>query len=286
MGPRDAVELTVLGALWGASFLFMRIAAPEFGPVPLIFVRVGVAALILGTALALRGGLRELRRSALPLAVLGSFNTAIPFSMYAFATLSLSAGLSAVLNAAIPLFGALIAFVWLGQRLHRTAILGVVTGVAGVLVLAWPRLTTEADHTALLAALAANAMYGWAPHYARHHLSGVPPLGVATGSQIAAALLLLPIAIAQWPDASPSPRTWTAALLLAVGCTAIAYVLYFRLIARAGPVIALAVTYLIPVFGVIWGAIVLDERLPVSAFAGGALVLAGVALATRPAPSP
>jgi drug/metabolite transporter (DMT)-like permease len=281
VAPRDVLDLVLLGALWGAAFLFTRVAVPEFGPVPLILVRVGVGAIILVALLAARGGLRTLAGRARPLAILGAMNTAVPFSLFAFATLTLPAGLSSVLNATVPLFGAVTGVVWLGERLAAGRIAGLVTGFAGVLVLAWPRLAVGGDRLAVLAALAATVLYALAAHYTRRNLGDVAPLTVATGSLIAATAITLPIGAAFWPAANPSALAWACAVALGVGCTAAAYLLYFRLIARTGAVTALAVTYLIPVFGVTWGAIFLAERLPASAFAGGLLVLAGVALTTR-----
>jgi drug/metabolite transporter (DMT)-like permease len=281
VAPRDAVDLVLLGALWGASFLFSRIAVPEFGPVPLIFVRVGIAAVLLGAGLAAQGGLRALAPHVRPLAVLGAINTAVPFSLFAFATLTLPAGLASVLNATVPLFGALVGVAWLGDRLAPVRVVGLLTGFAGVVVLAGPRLSASGDLTALLAGLAATLLYAVSAHYARRHLSGVPPLGVSAGSLIAATALTAPYAAFAWPSPPPSLAAWACAVALGVGCTALAYLLYFRLIARTGAVTAMAVTYLIPVFGVTWGAIFLDERLPASAFAGALLVLAGVALTTR-----
>ena len=281
MAPRDAVDLVLLGALWGAAFLFTRIAVPEFGPVALILVRAMVAALVLSALLAARGGLREARANARALAILGALNTAVPFTLFAFATVTLPAGLSSVLNATVPLFGAVIGVGWLGERMSAVRIAGLLTGFAGVIVLAWGRLAAAGDRLAVLAALAATVLYALAAHYTRRRLGGVTPIAVATGSLIAATVLMLPFGAAFWPVANPSALAWACAVALGIGCTALAYLLYFRLIARLGAVAALAVTYLIPVFGVTWGAIFLGERLPASAFTGALLVLAGVALTTR-----
>ena len=281
MAPRDAVDLVLLGALWGAAFLFTRIAVPEFGPVPLILVRVSIAAAILTAMLAGRGGMGTLSGRERPLAVLGAMNTAVPFSLFAFATVTLPAGMSSVLNATVPLFGAVTGVLWLGERLAAPRVAGLLTGFAGVIVLAWSRLAGGGDRLAMLAALAATMLYALSAHYTRRRLDGVTPLTVATGSQIAATVFTLPLGIALWPAANPSALAWACAVTLGIGCTALAYLLYFRLLARIGAVAALAVTYLIPVFGVTWGAIFLDERLPASAFTGALLVLAGVALTTR-----
>jgi len=280
MPTRDLIDLVTLGALWGAAFLFMRVATPAFGPVPLIAVRVTVAAIVLLPLLARKDGLRQARAAAGPIALVGAIGTAIPFTLFAYAALSLPAGLSSVLNASVPLFGALIGFLWLRHRPGRLRVVGLAIGFAGVLVLAWPRLASGSDWRAISAALVAAGLYGLSAHLTQRSLAGVPSAVIAAGSQMAAAILLLPLAALLWPAASPSAIAWTYAVLLGLGCTALAYFMYFKLIARAGPSTAMAVTYLIPVFGVTWGALLLGERLPASALAGALLVLAGVALAT------
>ena len=280
MTTQTLIDLIVLGALWGASFLFMRVAAPAFGPVPLIFVRVTIAAVLLLPPMLRQQGFAQVRAVAAPIALVGAINTAIPFTLLAFAALTLPAGLSSVLNASVPLFGGLIGFLWLGQRPSRQRALGLAVGFAGVLVLAWPRLTSASDWRAVVAALVATVLYALAAHVTQRSLKGVRPLVVAGGSMAAASLMLLPLAVVAWPAAPPAATAWGYAALLGVGCTALAYLLYFRLLARSGPSTAMAVTYLIPVFGVTWGALLLDERLPSSAIAGALLVLAGVALAT------
>ena len=280
MATRDLVDLVLLGALWGAAFLFMRIAAPEFGPVPLIAVRVAIATVVLMPMVVWRGVHRALWPVAGPLLVIGAINTAIPFSLLAYAALTLPAGLSSTLNASVPLFGAVIGFAWLGARPSPLRVLGLLVGFAGVLVLAWPRLTAGNDWRAVVAALVATVLYGLAAHVTQRTLTGVPSLVVAAGSQVAATVMLVPLAVPLWPATSPSLQGWAAAVILGVGCTAAAYVVYFRLIARAGPTTAMAVTYLIPVFGVSWGALLLGERLGADALLGGVLVLTGVALAT------
>jgi len=279
--PRDTVDLLLLGALWGASFLFLRIAAPEFGPVPLIFVRVALAAALLGSVLWYRGLASATWAHRRPLLLLGVINTAVPFTLFAYAGLSLPAGLNSVLNATVPLFGAITAAVWLGEHLAPAPLGGLAIGFGGVLVLAWPKLALDGEGLAVLAALSATVLYAISAHYTRRSLSGVATLVVAGGSQLAAAAVLTPLVLAQWPATPPTPLAWACAAALGVLCTALAYLLYFRLISRTGAVTAMAVTYLIPVFGITWGATFLGERLPTSAFAGALLVLLGVGLTTR-----
>lgn len=287
MPARDAIDLVILGALWGAAFLFMRVAAPAFGPVALIAVRVSIAAGLLLPLMTRDRGLSQARAALGPLVLVGALNTAIPFTLFAYAALTLPAGLSSVLNATVPLSGALVGLAWLGDRPRRLQVAGLALGFGGVLVLAWPRLASPADWRAVAAALVATVLYAVSAHLTRQTLGGVRPLVVAGGSMTAAAVMLLPFTLVFPPAATPSSGAWLAALALGVASTAIAYVRYFRLIARSGPTVAMMVTYLVPVFGVSWGALFLGERLSGTALAGGALVLAGVGLATvRPRRQP
>jgi len=282
MKTRDLVDLLVLGAIWGASFLFMRVAAPEFGAVPLITARVGIAAVFLIVVLARRGGLHEIYRNAARLTFLGAINSAIPFTLFAYAVLSVTAGFAAVLNSTAPLFGALVAFVWLRDRPAPTRIAGLIVGFAGVLVLVWGRVSVANDGGgfAVLAGLTAAVLYGIAANYVKKRLSHVDSLVIATGSLVAATVLLLPLAVVYWPETAPSTTSWVSAVLLAVICTGIAYILYFRLLSRIGPSKTLAVTYLIPMFGVLWGYLILREPVTASMMVGCAVILLGTTLAT------
>jgi drug/metabolite transporter (DMT)-like permease len=282
MQARDLAELLLLAAVWGASFLFMRVAAPVFGPVPLIAVRVGVAALTLLPALALRRRLPALRDHARPVFVTGAINSALPFCLLAYATLSVTAGLASILNATSPLWGALVAHLWLRDRLTRSRLAGLALGFAGVAFLFWGRAAFRSGGAgaAVAAALAATASYGVAASYAKKRLAGVDPLVVAAGSQLAAALLLVLPALALWPARSVPPSAWAAAIALGVLCTAFAYVLYFRLIDRIGPARAISVTFLIPPFAVAWGTLFLGEVITPRLLAGAGVVLVGTALAT------
>jgi drug/metabolite transporter (DMT)-like permease len=282
MRTSDVIELLVLAAIWGASFLFMRMAAPELGPVALIALRVGIAALLLVPALALRGGFASLRGRLVHVTAVGAINSALPFCLLAYATLSVTAGLASILNATSPLWGAIVAHVWLKDRLTPGRTLGLAIGFAGVGFLVWGRASFRPGGTGLaaVAALAATLSYGVAASYARRFLRGVAPLAVAAGSQLAATLLLLPFALALWPAHPVSGRAWLAVLALGVLCTAVAYVLYFRLIAHVGPARAIAVTFLIPPFAIAWGTVLLAEPITARTLVGSAIVLAGTALAT------
>jgi drug/metabolite transporter (DMT)-like permease len=282
MRTRDIVDLIVLGAIWGASFLFMRVAAPEFGAVPLIAARVGISAIFLLAVMARRGGMDGLVADAPRLTFLGAINSAIPFSLFAYAVLSVTAGFAAVLNSTAPLFGALVAFIWLRERPEPMRVAGLIVGFAGVLVLVWGRLSVAGDGggIAVLAGLSAAVLYGISANYTKKRLSDVDPFVIATGSLIAAAVLLLPPAVFYWPRTLPSLISWVSAVLLAVFCTGIAYILYFRLLSRIGPSKTLAVTYLIPVFGVLWGHLLLHEPITASMTVGCSVILLGTTLAT------
>ena len=282
MKSRDLIDLFVLGAIWGASFLLMRVAAPEFGAVPLIAARVGIAALFLIAVLARRGGLDQLYRNAARLTFLGAINSAIPFSLFAYAVLSVTAGFASVLNSTAPLFGALVAFIWLRDRPAPTRIAGLIVGFVGVLILVSGRISVRDDGggVAVLAGLSAAVLYGIAANYVKKRLSHVDSLVIATGSLIAATVLLLPLAVFAWPQTPPSRASWVSAVLLAVICTGIAYILYFRLLSRVGPSKTLAVTYLIPAFGVLWGHLFLHEPVTASMVVGCAVILLGTTLAT------
>jgi len=276
------LELVSLAAIWGASFLFMRISSPEFGPIPLIAVRVGVAAAFLLLVLAPTGRLHQLRTHAGLLIALGALSAAVPFSLFAFAVLWVTAGVASVLNATVPLFGALVAYAWLGEKLDGLRVLGLLIGFGGVVLLVSDRATLAGSGGiwAVGAALTASFLYGIAASFTKKYLGTVDPLVNATGSQVASTGLLLLPAMALWPNASPSPQAWTSVGLLGILCTAVAVTLYFRLIARVGPAKTVTVTYLIPVFGVLWGHVFLDETVSSRMLAGCGVILLGTSLAT------
>jgi drug/metabolite transporter (DMT)-like permease len=286
MRTRDTIELLTLAALWGASFLFMRMGASDFGAVALAAVRVAVASAVLIPILLAQGLMPSLRRHWKPIFIVGVVNSALPFLGFAYAALSITAGLSSIFNAAAPLFGALVAWIWLHERLTGARTLGLVIGFAGVSFLAFSNVNQEASFKpggsgwAVVACLAAAALYGLSANFTKRYLAGVPPLAVATGSQVSATCFLVLPAIVWWPHATPSTPAWIAVLLLGLLCTGFAYILYFRLIANAGPANAIAVTYLLPAFAALWGWLFLAERITLTMLLGCAIILLGTALAT------
>lgn len=291
MTPRDLLDLTLLAALWGGSFLFMRYAVPDFGVVPLIWLRVALASICLLPLLLLKRQFGALRQQAGALTVMGLFNSGLPFLLIAWATLSITAGLASIMNAMTPVFTALIGALWLGDRLDGRRSLGLLLGLAGVALLAADKADFRPGGSgwAIVAMLLATACYGFAANHTRRYLQGVPALVNATGTQLVSALVLLPPALWSWPERMPGLGPWLAALVLGVACSALAYLLFFRLIARVGASRAVTVTFLVPVFGTLWGALFLGEPVTASMLAGGAVVLLGTGLATgviggRPGP--
>jgi len=263
----------------------MRMAASEFGPFALVFVRVAGAAALLLPILALQGQWTALRAHWRPIAFIGVVNSALPFLCFALAADVLSAGLMGVFNATAPIWTALIAWAWLGERPAALRALGLAIGLAGAAGLALSRAgfghATTGSVTPLLgivACLAATVLYGIAANYSRKRLAGVPPMATAAGSQLSAALALALPAWRLWPAQAPGGAAWGSAIALALLCTGLAYILYFRLIANAGATNAVAVTFLIPVFAMGWGLVVLGERPSLDMLAGAAVILLGTAL--------
>lgn len=282
MSIRDVFEWLLLGAVWGASFLFMRVASPEFGPIALIAMRVTAAALFLIIPIRLSGETPMIFRYWKQLAALGALNSAIPFTLFAYATLSMKAGDAAVLNATAPLFGGLIGYVWFSEILSMQKIIGLAVGFCGVVILVWGKLTGVSGLMPLLAGLSAAALYGIAAHYSKRALKNIPPLVVSTGSLLFASIMLLPLALITWPEVMPSSRSWLCVAALGLGCTAIAYLLYFRLLRNVGAANAMTVAYLIPVFGILWGFLLLQESVTITTLIGGLTVLAGTSLVNMP----
>jgi len=278
----DLSELVGLAALWGASFLFMRLGAAEFGPVALSTVRVAGAALVLLPLLRWHGQVGELRRHWRSIFVVGITNSAVPFLCFSYAALSITAGLSSIFNASTPLFAAVIGWWWLKDRPSGPRIAGLAIGFAGVLGLAWEKASFKPGGSgwAIVACLAAALMYGLSANYTKRRLQGVAPLAVAAGSQLSAALVLALPALWWWPEVMPSAHAWAMVALLAVLCTGVAYLMYFRLIAHIGPANAITVTFLIPAFAVLWGWLFLAEPLTAAMALGCAVILLGTALAT------
>ena len=286
MSAAVAAEFILLAALWGASFLFMRLGTLEFGPLPTAGLRVAIASLALLPVMLSRGLWPQLRQHWKPVMICGLINSAIPFALFSFALLSISTGLSSILNATVPLFGALVAWLWLGDKPGTSRTVGLVIGFIGVALLASGKASFKPDASGavtawgILACLLATISYAVAASFTRRYLSGLNSLMVATGSQIGAALGLALPTLLMWPVQAPSLKACGALLALGILCTAVAYVLFFRLIEQLGPARAIIVTFTIPVFAVFYGVTLLGETVTTWMLFCGVIVLCGTALAT------
>jgi drug/metabolite transporter (DMT)-like permease len=277
----NLLELLLLAAVWGASFLFVKIAAPALGPVLLIELRVllaGVTLLFVATRFNLIG---EIRKNLIPLLVIGCINTAIPYLLFAFAALYLPAGFSSLLNAMTPLFGTLITGLWLREKLTLSQFMGLIVGFAGVTILVgWTELPiTNSFIWAVVAGLSAAFLYAVGASYAQKKLSGVNPIAIATGSLLSATIILLPITPWFLPDAFPTMTIIWITIALGLFSTALAYVMYFRLLGNIGVSKSLTVAYLVPLFAMFWGTLILGEPITQSMVLGCGLILSGTAIA-------
>jgi drug/metabolite transporter (DMT)-like permease len=284
MKKSDVAVLVLLGALWGASFLFMRMGANQFGGMALAGMRAIGAAICSIPLLASRERLRELRANWWPVTLIGLSNSALPFVLFSYAAQSLPSGLSAIFDAIAPLLVAASGWLWLGEKLSPLRLSGLVIGLIGVVWLIGGSMGFghggASAGWAMAACVGANVCYTFGAHYSQRRMRTVTPLTVAIGSQFAAALMLLPFTIWMWPAKMPHAQAWVAMLGLAAACTSLAYVLFYRLLAHVGSMRAMAVLYLIPVFGVIWGAMFLGETVTLAMAGGCVVILLGVALTT------
>ena len=281
MSTANMLRLVLLAAIWGSSFLFMRIAAPVLGPAVLIEYRVAFAAIFLfAVGLFLRKRL-DLRDNWKHYLILGLLNSALPFLLFAFAARTLSASVLSVLNATAPMWGALIGALWSRQAVSGRTAFGLVLGTGGVaLLVGFDEVASRPGAgIAIAAALVAALSYSVASTWARTAKS-VEPFANAHGSMWAATLLVIPVLPFFPAPAEPTIGIMGAALALGVVCSGIAYIIYFRLIQDVGPTSALTVTFLNPLFGILWGALFLGEVVGLHTVAGAAIVILGTALVT------
>ena len=283
MPLRSLALLVLLAALWGCSFVFMRVAVPAVGPIPLAYARVAIAAFVLLAIAFAQRRVPPFGTRWREFAVVGVANSAIPFALFAYAAQYIPASTGSILNATSPFFGAIAAAIWLAEPLTLRKVGGMALGLAGVIVLVgWHPETMSRDVVLAVAACLGGAVcYGLASVYTKRKLAGTPSFAVACASQVAAALALMP-ALPFTPVPGPLTTVVIANVAaLAIASTALAYLIYFKLIADTGPQRALTVTFLIPLFGVLWGALILGEPVTASLLSGGVLIVAGVALALR-----
>jgi len=281
MNTANLLRLVALAAIWGGSFLFMRIGAPVLGPAVLIELRVLFAALFLAAVGLVLGKKLQLRAHWKHYFILGFFNSALPFLLFAYGARTLSASVLSVLNATAPMWGALVGAAWSRQAISLRTALGLLLGTAGVaLLVGFDHVSSKPGAgIAVVAALAAALSYGIASQYARSAKS-VEPFANAHGTMWSSAVMVLPVLPFFPASGAPTLGVMGAVLALGVLCSGIAYILYFRLIEEVGTTSALTVTFLNPVFGILWGALFLGEVVGWYTIAGSAIVLVGTALVT------
>jgi drug/metabolite transporter (DMT)-like permease len=286
MRPRDFAGLIMLSVLWGGSFLFIRVAVPALGPFLLVELRVGLAAAALLLYALAAGSMPKIRGRWRSFLVLGFLNAAVPFSLISAAETHLTASLAAILNSTTVMFTAIVAAVWMGDALTARKAIGIVLGIVGVSVLVgWDPLPLNGIVLLAVAAmLLASLSYALGATYAKQSFSGIPPVGMALGQLGGAVALLLPLAVVSLPERAPSTVVIFSMLGLAFLSTAVAYLIYFRLIENVGPTSTVTVTLLVPVFGLLFGVLLLEEPFGPGTLAGLGIILTSVVLITGLAP--
>jgi drug/metabolite transporter (DMT)-like permease len=286
MSLSNIFSFLFLSAAWGGSYLFIRLSIADFGPIPMAELRLGLASLVLLPVMLIKPSWRQhllIKKGEWShLTIIGILNSALPFCLIAFAMQTLSAGVGSILNSTAPIWGALVAAIWLGERLSVLRIIGLIVGVVGVVVLVWGKayLGQSGEGLQILSILMATLSYGLAANYIKKYGAAMHPLKLTVGSMVIGAILVGPLAYQFWPSKEIAPQVWLAVIGLGVISTAYAYVVYFQLIEKVGPARAIAVTFLIPVFGMIWGGLFLDELVTPRMLIGASIVLLGTALAT------
>ncbi|MCL4164960.1 UNVERIFIED_CONTAM: hypothetical protein GTU68_009280 [Idotea baltica] len=278
----DLLILLFLAAIWGASFLFMRISAPDFGPIPLVALRMFLAGIFLAPVFFQKEA-REMAKSHWwQLLVSGVFGSSVSFVLLSYASLTLSAGFTSLMNSSVPIFSAVIAAVWLGEKLRVAQVIGLGFGVLGVGILVWDKLEFHDEGLGwpIAACILSCLCYGFGASWMKSKLQKVRPLVGSAGSLLGAGLVLIPFALTRLPESMPPAASWLSAIALALICTALAFVLFFKLIQRSGATVATSVTFLIPFFGIFWGWLALDEVVTWQMVAGLQVTLFGTSLIT------
>jgi drug/metabolite transporter (DMT)-like permease len=288
MRRSDVARLVSLAAIWGGSFIFIRVLAPTLGPIVTAASRVLIAGVVLVVYCRVTGFSADLSRYWRQYLVIGTVNSALPFVLYAFAALHIPASYSVILNSTTPLFTALLAVPMLGEKLTWAKIAGLIGGALGVALVskAGPVEPDAGFAAAVAACLAATLCYAVSSIYMKKHAVGATPLAIAGWSQVFAGLVLAPLVPFVPPTGAITPLIVANVLGLALVCSSIAYVLYYRLIADVGPTRALTVAFLMPAFGMVWGALFLGETITLPMIAGCVLIIGGTAAVLRRARKP
>ena len=274
---RTPVELLVLGAIWGGSFLFMRVAAKPFGAFALVDIRLALGALVMLPFLW-RDRAAFTPRIWPKLALIGLINSAIPFLLFAWAAQRAPAAIGAICNAMTVLFAALVAFLFFGEKIGMRRALALLVGFAGVVLLATSKMAGFSVGWAVVAGATAALLYGFGLNLVRRHMAHLPPAASAGSTLGCSALLLAPFALTHWPAGPISAAAWSSAVALGVLCTGLAFLMYYRLIQRIGPTRTSVVTYLVPLFGAAFAWLFLGEPVTPAMIAAGLLILGSVAV--------
>ncbi|PWQ96331.1 DMT family transporter [Leucothrix arctica] len=279
MQTRHVLALIFLAAIWGASFLFARISSPEFGPLPFAFLRVGIAALALAPILFMANHWQLLRQNIVIISIIALLNSGIPFILYGYTALYLNAGITSVLNATTPILTAVIAHYYLKSRLTRKQLIGLFIGIIGVTILMSEKISWSGTNILpLLAPIAACLCYAISANMTKKKLSHIPPKLIAASSMLTAGMILMPFALMNLPDKLPSLLAWNSMFAVALISTALAYLIFFHLIREIGPAKTVSVTLIIPIFGILWGVLFLDETITFTVVAGTLVILIGAYL--------
>ncbi|ODP26268.1 putative transporter YdfC [Paenibacillus nuruki] len=280
MKPKELGALLLLGALWGASFIFIRIAAPVLGPIWLIDLRVWIAGIVLLIYAFIVRKLPDFKKEWKYYLMLGLLNAAIPFSLIAYSAVHLNASLTAILNATTPLFTAIVARIWLKEYLSVRKVIGILIGLVGVCILmGWSSVPFTLEvWLSIGASLTAALFYGIGSVYTKLTFTNTPALSLSIGQQLAAGIILIPLSVVTVPTVTISLTVMIAVLGLAVLCTAIGYLLYFYLVEHVGPTKTVSVTFLVPLFGIFWGILLLNEHITLGTIVGLIVIFIGVIL--------
>ena len=286
MSFSDRAKLVFLASIWGGAFIFLRVAVPEFGPLMTSILRVTLAAVVLIGFAAATGVEMQWRRNLKPYALVGLFAAAVPFTCFSFAALYLPAAYLAILNSTAPLFGAVFSVIWLDDRLTISKLAGLIIGVIGVAILvgAGSFALTPATLLAAAACLVAAASYAISSIIVKRIVrrsdqhAGLHPIAIAAGSLVFGALIMVPLVPFSIPSAMPSMLALICIAGLSVLSSGLAQAIFIPLIVKIGPTRAMSVTFLIPLFSMLWGFIFLNETVKTSTLAGGAVVLAAMGL--------
>ncbi|RZI43411.1 EamA/RhaT family transporter [Herbaspirillum sp. HC18] len=282
MSAADVFKLVFLSAIWGGSFIFLRVAVPEAGPLLTATLRTTLAGIALMAFAQATGVKMNWRANIKPFAVVGLFAVAIPFSCFSFAALYLPAAYSAVLNATAPLFGAVFSVIWLAERLTMQRLAGLMLGMAGVAILVGAgSLALDAPTlVAVAACLVAAAGYAGSSIIVKKtgRPGGIPPIAMAAGSLVLGSVIMLPTMPFSMPQAMPSPVALACIAALALLSSSVAQALFIPLIVKVGPTRAMTASFLIPLFSMLWAFLFLHEPIGMGTLAGGAVVLAAMGL--------